>query len=226
MTPSPATAEAPVNEQAAAIELRRGVPLVVCDADEVLFDFMTGFEAHLAAAGLVFTWREFRLNGNVLRLADGTALAPEEVKATVTTFFEAAIEDLGPIAGAASGLAALAARAQIVVLSNMPPNCRAARLRAMARQGMDYPLVANQGSKGSVVRDLARRAGAPTYFIDDSPTHHADVARLAPEVTRVHFIGHPRLANLIGPAPDSHVRPDDWPGIVDYVAADLERRGY
>ncbi|MGH6719351.1 MAG: hypothetical protein ACREER_08535 [Alphaproteobacteria bacterium] len=221
-----AVEQAAAIEQAAAVDVRPGVPLVVCDADEVLFDFMTGFEAHLAAAGLVFTWQAFRLNGNLRRRADGRPLPPDEVKATVTTFFEAATEDLAVIAGAASGLAAVAGRAQIVVLSNMPPNCREARLRAMAREGMAYPLIANQGPKGPVVHALARRADAPTYFIDDSPTHHADVARLAPEVTRIHFIGHPRLARLIGLAPDGHVRPEDWPGIVAFIAADLERRGY
>lgn len=212
--------------QIAEIPVRPGVPIVLCDADEVLFDFMSGFEAYLEASGVYFTWREYRLNGNLLRRKDDSPLDATEIKAAVRRFFALHTEGLAAIPGAAEGIARVAGRAQVVVLSNLPLDCKDARRRALARLGLDCPLVANLGSKGPPVRALAARAAAHAYFIDDSPAHHADVANLADAVTRIHFVGHPRLAGLIGPAPASHARADTWPDIVALIERDLADRGY
>lgn len=204
-----------------AIALEAGRPLVICDADEVIFDFMGGFVAYLGANGLAFTWESYRLNGNIRRADDGSAIADGAVKELVTDFFTHHTEGLPLIAGAREGLAALAARAQVVILSNLPLASRPARERALARCAMPYPLVANLGSKGPAVRELAGRVRAPAAFIDDSPSHHADVAREAAVVRRYHFVGNPRLAPLIGPAPESHARADDWPALRRAIEADL-----
>ncbi|MEX2649297.1 MAG: hypothetical protein WD673_09815 [Alphaproteobacteria bacterium] len=213
-----------VAAQLAMVEVKSGVPVVVCDADEVVFDFMTGFEAFLGRAGLYFTWEAYRLDGNLRRRADDAPIAVEDVRRAVENFFARHTETLDPVPGAGAALARLARRAQVVILSNVPFDCREARRRALERHAMPYALVANVGAKGPAVRELARRAGAPAYFIDDSPTHHADVARLAGHVMRVHFVGHARLARLIGPAPASHVRADTWPDVVAAIEDDLELR--
>lgn len=210
----------------AGIEVRERTPLVICDADEVMFDFMSGYEAYLAGHGLFFTWEAFRLTGNVRRVSDGSPLLAAEVKSTVDAFFESHTEGLATIEGAVESLAAIATWAQVVVLTNLPLHCRPARERALARAGMPYAVVANLGSKGPAVRLLAERTAAPAYFIDDSPTHHADVARLAANVMRIHFVGHARLARLVGPAPDCHMRADAWPDIVAAIERDLALRGY
>jgi hypothetical protein len=207
-----------------ALALAPGRPLVVCDADEVIFDFMGGFVAHLGANGLRFTWESYRLNGNIRRADDGAAIPDAAVKALVADFFARHTEGLPLIPGAAEALAALAGRSQVVVLSNLPLADRPARLRALAKAAMPYPLDANWGSKGPAVRVLAERVAAPVAFVDDSPTHHADVARAAARVRRYHFVGHPRLAPLIGPAPDSHLRVDDWPALQAALERDLGLR--
>jgi hypothetical protein len=205
--------------QLAEIDLAPDRPLVVCDADEVIFDFMTGFEASLGAAGLYFTWSEFRLNGNIRSLADDRPV--EDVRALVEAFFAASTRDLPLIDGARDGLATLARSAQLVVLSNLPLRCRADRGAALAGHGIEAPVVANIGSKGPPVRSLAERVGAPVFFIDDSPAHHADVALLAERVRRLQFIGHPRLATLLGPAAASHYRATSWPDLVAHIQAAL-----
>jgi FMN phosphatase YigB (HAD superfamily) len=208
----------------AGIAIDPGRPIVVCDADEVVFDFMTGFEAYLEANGLYFTWETYRLNGNLRRRLDDAPIAVEDVRRTVETFFAGYTETLEPVAGAGAALARLARRAQVVILSNVPADCAEARQRALDRHRMPYALIANLGAKGPAVRELAARAAAPAFFIDDSPSHHADVARLAGHVVRVHFVGHARLARLIGPAPDSHIRAETWPEIVAAIERNLDVR--
>ena len=41
-------------------------PLIVCDADEVIFDFMSTFEIFLKSNNLYFNWKSYALNGNIL----------------------------------------------------------------------------------------------------------------------------------------------------------------
>ena len=218
--------DADVARQIDELAILPGRPLIISDADEVIADFMTGFEAYLAHRGLYFTWREYKLNGHILRRSDDTAIENAAVGALVGDFFTDCVDQLAPVEGAAAAIGALSRRAQVVVLSNVPLAERARRQDWLKRHGMDVPLVANIGVKGPAVRELAARAAAPTYFIDDSPRHHETVARDAAQVTRLHFVANRRLAALIGPAPASHHRADDWPAARALIEADLDARGY
>ena len=215
-----------VANQIAALEIGRERPIVICDADEVIVDFMAGFEAYMHGEGLYFTWESYRLTGNIRRRHDGGALVQEEIRNLLEHFFAECIADLPPVAGAAAALNSVARRAQIVVLSNIPLDRLAARRDWLDRHGVGYPLVANIGVKGPAVRELAARAAAPACFIDDSPTHHASVASDAAEVFRLHFVANPRLAKLVDQAPDSHHRAWDWPAAQSAIETALTQRGF
>jgi len=212
------TLPAPVAAQLAALDLEPGRPLVIADADEVLFYFMRGLEGFLGGRGLYFDWRSYALYGNVRRHDDDSPVAAEDLHPLLQAFFAEATETLAPVDGAAAVLADLSERAQIVVLSNLPLPARAARERALAQHGMAYPLVANSGPKGPAVASLLQRVAAPAVFIDDIPHNHASVAKLAPAVHRLHFVADRRLAALLGPAPDCHHRADTWEDIRTHIA--------
>lgn len=217
---------ADVARQIAALTIRRGQPLIISDADEVLVDFMASFERHLNSRRLYFTWESYRLNGNIRRAADHVTLDASEIFRLLKDFFAEHIERLDPVAGAAEALAVLSRRTQVVVLSNVPLDQRERRQRWLARHGLDFPLVANVGAKGPAVRELAARAAAPTYFIDDSPHHHQTVARAAGHVCRLQFVADRRLACLLDPAPDSHHRADEWPALRALIETELDTAGY
>jgi len=215
------------NLEAVVGTLGRDRPLLITDADEVLFAFMAAFERHLDAEGAYFNWASYRLNGNILARADDRAVEIPAVKALIAGFFDRHTRNIDPVAGAADALAALVAerRLQVVVLSNVPVHRQGDRSWALARHGMDYPLIANEGAKGAAVAALARGTDAPVFFIDDAPSHHEDVARHADHVRRIHFVGHPRLARLIGPAAASHLRADSWPEIRRFIEDHLDAHG-
>lgn len=209
---------AQVAEQLATLPLRNGQPLLIVDADEVLFYFMRGLETFLAGRDLYFDWASYALHGNIRQRKDDSPVDAETLHPLLQRFFAEATELMEPVDGAADALARLRSSAQIVILSNVPMASRAARARALARHGMDFPLIANTGPKGPAVAAMLKRAAASAVFIDDIPHNHSSVAECAPAVHRLHFIADPRLAALLGPAPDCHQRLETWPLMETHVS--------
>ncbi len=215
-----------VERQLQALAFEPDRPLIIADADEVLVAFMAGLERYLEANGLFFDWASYALTGNIKRREDEVALEHEDVQQLLLGFFDRHAHELDPVPGAAKALEALAERCQIVVLTNVPSAHREARQRSLSESGMDYPVIANIGSKGPPVRFMADRVQAPIVFLDDIPRNHSSVARDAEKVHRVHFVADPRLARLLGPAEDSHYRSDDWRDAGAYIDRFLAAAGF
>ncbi len=206
--------------EAAGVE--PGRPLLISDADEVLFRFVETFVGHIEAHGYSFDWSSFRLTGNVRRASDDKVLDQPHVFALLQEFFAGRAEDLPPVPGAADALARLAgAGAQIVVLTNIPSAQRDARRLALARNRMPYPVVVNTGDKGPAAAWLAARAGGPAVFVDDGPNNHVSVKQAAPEIACLHFVATKRLARLVAKPREADGRPEDWPALERAVAASL-----
>ena len=215
-----------VSPQVARLKLDPGRPLILCDADEVLFSFMSAFERFLHRKGLVYVWRSYALDGNIQRRGGGETVTQSQIRRLLVEFYDAHAEDLSPVPGAAVALQALSQRASILVVTNIWLKHKAARGRALERHGLPYPVISNSGEKGPVVRWLAERVSAPVYFIDDSPRHHESVAAHAGRAVRIHFVAERRLAGLIGPAEHSHFRTDTWESAHAVIGSHLSTEGY
>lgn len=215
--PDPTELPAPVAEQLATLTLTHGKPLVIVDADEVLFYFMRGLERFLESRDLYFDWASYALHGNIRQRRDDTPVAAEILHPLLQRFFAEATEELEPVDGAAQALAELSRTSQVVVLSNVPMPARNARIRALAHHGMAFPLVANTGPKGPAVVAMLKQTMGSAVFIDDIPHNHKSVAEMAPAVHRLHYIADTRLAALLGPAPDCHHRADTWPDMLTHI---------
>ena len=206
--------------EAAGVETGR--PLLISDADEVLFRFVETFVGHIEKRGYSFDWSSFHLTGNVRRTVDGAVLDQSRVFALLQQFFAERAEDIPPVPGAAAGLARLArAGAQVVVLTNIPAGQRDARRMALARSRMPYPVVVNTGDKGPAAAWLAARARSPAVFVDDGPNNHVSVKQAAPGIACLHFVATERLARLVEKPPEADGRPEDWPALERAVAASL-----
>lgn len=216
-----AAVENPLDAQLATLSLVSGRPLVIVDADEVLFHFMQGFERYLETQGCAIALNSFALAGNIRRVADDVVLGQADVGAMLANFFVDHTETLDPVPGAAEALADLSRSMQVVVLSNLPLAQAPARRRALLSAGMDYPVVANTGSKGGAVRRLTDLAAAPVAFVDDIPNHHGSVRRAVPDAFCVQFVADPRLAALVPRAPESDLFAADWPEIRDGISRRL-----
>lgn len=207
-----------VVKQLDTIKLVRTHPLLICDADEVLFDFMSAFTKHLEDTGYYYDWKTLSLTGNIRCREDQSALSSGEVRNLIDNFFLLHTADIPSVAGAAAALRRLnEAGVQIVVLSNLPIPQAKARQLALARAGMAYPLVANIGLKGPPVRHLASKIEGPTAFVDDIPHHHDSVAQHARDVHRLHFSVNPRLRALQGRASNAQYHPSSWKSLEDHL---------
>lgn len=211
-----------VRRQIEALSLAPERPLVVCDADEVLLQFVRALEAYLEDTGLYLDLKSFALTGNIKDARTHRALEGSEVKSLLGEFFEHRVETVEPVEGAAEALSALAERAQIIVLSNIPSQRLEARRRCLRRHGMDYPVIANAGPKGGALALLADIVSEAIFFLDDIPGNITSVAERAARVTRIHFVADPRLARLLEPAEDCHVRLDTWPAAHAFIEARLD----
>lgn len=212
--------------QLQALQLAPHRPLIVTDADEVLVQFISGLERYLERNGYWLNLKSFAITGNVRRRGENEPLGHEQVQELLAAFFAADTAMLEPVEGAAEALRALHPRAQILVLSNVPPGQAQTRRNWLARHGMDYPLIANSGSKGEPLRHLAGRIEAPLFFLDDLPPHLDAVAAKAPEAHLLHFIAHPRLAALVGAAENYHLRTSNWPEARLFIEQRLDALGF
>lgn len=189
-------------------------PLLIVDADEVLFHFMAAFLAFIEARGHAFVFRSYALTGNVLEHADGPPLGQENVTGLLQDFFHERTRHIPPDPEAAPALARLTADGvQALVLSNVPTNAADDRRIALAAAGIDLQLAPWSGPKGSAVAALAAKTRRGAAFVDDIAHHHVSVAETAPEVHRLHFVTHPELRRLLGKVEAAHAQADDWPGL-------------
>jgi hypothetical protein len=214
-----------VSETPAGIAVETGRPLIVCDADEVLLQFLRGLEASLPAQGLYLDLTQYNLTGAIKRADTREPLAQREVGAVIKAFHADAGLRLDAVEGAAEALRVLSGHAQIVVLTNVIPEQGAARRANLARLGMDYPVLPNTGLKGQAVRRLAEQCAAPTFFVDDIAHHHADVATAWPDAHQIHFVADERLFGMAPRSPHAKLFTRSWAEARDHVLTALGQSG-
>jgi hypothetical protein len=192
-------------------------PILLLDADEVLLRFVEHLGEFLTSEGYELRLTSFQLAGNIFDLDTGLTVEPLEVRSLIASFFDNCAHNVPAVEGAAAALEELSELYQIAVLSNVPAHCRERRAQNLADAGMNYPVIANKGDKGATARRLADLTDKTTVFVDDLPPQHTSVKEHAPHIHRVHFVADPRLAKLIGKAPDADIRIDEWPILTKHL---------
>jgi len=196
-------------------------PLLITDCDEVLLHMVSHFRdwvSEVHDTDFALTGGDF--SGALKRRSTGDALKREEVWPLLDGFFQTEMHRQTLVPGAGEALGAIGEIADIVVLTNLGHHFNEARATQLLGHGIAHRVVTNQGGKGDPVAKLvAEFAPSVTVFVDDLAHHHSSVARHAPAVFRLHMIAEPMVAGLTPPAPDAHVRIDDWAEAVPWIAA-------
>ena len=201
-----------------AMEIAPDRPLLIVDADEVLFQFMNAFHAFIQSRGHAFVFRSYALNGNVLAHEGGPPLTKEEVGALVGGFFAERTAAMPPDPEAAPALRRLEAEGvQALVLSNVPESAANARREALAASLINLSLAPWSGPKGEAVKALAAKTSGATAFVDDIAHHHESVRDLAPDVHRLHYVTHPTLRELLGKVEAAHDQAESWPQLEEII---------
>ncbi|MCY4035811.1 MAG: hypothetical protein OXF24_01655 [Hyphomicrobiales bacterium] len=210
--------------QICAVGLEHDKPVVICDVDEVLFQFLIPLERYLADVGHRLEMRSnASLFGNVYATGSETPIENEEVGALLEKFYERDVESQPPIPGAAAALAGLSKRARVVIITNLPAAYGSRRQRALRVHGMDYPLIVNSGPKGKALAKLLHGHKAPSFFIEDMHMHLVSAAQIK-GLHCVQFAADTRLARLVKRAENAY-HAKGWGPAARYIEARLDQAG-
>lgn len=198
-----------VLSQLEALEIDARLPLLAVDVDEVLVGLAGHLGTFAAENGYTLRLTGYQLDG-ALRRGDGSQASPEEFRKLFNDFFETQTRHQRVYPDAAQVLNALAGRAQVIILTNVPPCAEAARIANLRGHGIEFPLVVNHGGKGRALAWMAQRTTGPLIFIDDSPTQISSAAKHAPDTVRLHFVGDDHLRTLLEAHPEATHAPTTW----------------
>jgi FMN phosphatase YigB (HAD superfamily) len=200
-------------------------PLLITDCDEVLVHMVSPFRDWLSEAhDVAFTIENGDFLNALSRRACGTKLTVEEIWELLDGFFLTEMHRQPAAPGAAQALRRIAEQADVVILTNLQDHYAVARAAQLEALDMPYRVATNQGPKGPALKRLVEEYGATrTVFVDDLAQHHASVAEVLPQVSRLHMIAEPVMQSIVPPAPAAHARIDDWetatPWILERLAA-------
>lgn len=192
---------------------RSDAPLVVCDVDDVVLEFVTPFMRFLDSRGHELRLDSFRLNGNVYIKETDEPAEKETISGFLNEFFGEHDTWQMPVSGAVESLAALREEygADIVFLTAMPPRHHARRRALLDLHGFAHPMIATEEAKGDALKALLRHTPERAVaFIDDLPNNHASVRAAAPHVLTVHLMATEGLRQHLPPLPDGVSQAKDW----------------
>ena len=174
-------------------------PLLVCDIDEVVLEFITPFRDFLRSRGVDLLPRSFRLHGNIVLTADGSPIAHADVSDLIEDFF--GCQDLWqkPAEMAVETLHALSEQLDIIFLTAMPPRHEALRRAMLDRFDLRFPLIATEDAKGPVVDRLHDRRALPVIFLDDMVRNHLSVRDHVPDCLLVSLMANADFRALAPP---------------------------
>lgn len=156
-------------------------PLIVCDIDEVVLEFLSPLTHFLRSHNYDLLPRSFRLHGNIVSLLDGSEMGREQVDAFEEMFFENQHLWQKPAERAVETLHALSADADIVFLTAMPPRHHGIRRTLLDQFDLSFDMIASEQPKGPIVAALHDRRHQPVAFIDDIQRNLLSVADHVPE---------------------------------------------
>lgn len=219
----------PQEEERIEALARSDRPLVVCDIDEVILEFVSPFMAFLDSHGHELRTNSFRLTGNIYFKETGQAADHETVSGFLERFFGEHDEWQDPVDGALDTLSGIEAehQADIIFLTAMPPRHHGRRRALLDRHGFSHPMIATEDAKGGAVAALTRHhPQRPVTFIDDLPPNHVSVLEAVPGALGLHLMAYRAFAPHLPPMPEGVTSVEDWPAAAAAIAEFLAERGH
>jgi hypothetical protein len=198
-------------------------PLIVCDIDEVVLEFLTPFRNFLRASGRDLLARSFRLHGNVVELDSGMPVDDAMTSELLETFFRLQDQWQTPADLAIDTLDGLSAEADIIFLTAMPPRHTGVRQALLDRHGLRYPLLASEEPKGPIIKRLHDARDVPLVFIDDILRNLQSVQTHAPECLLINLMANAEFRALAPDPGDGIAKADSWTDVATIIRAHLLR---
>lgn len=206
------------------LEIDPTKPLIISDADEVIFELFMHLFEYFDLNGYKFTGQQlvgFELAEHFYSHKTNQLIEEDIFITIITKFFADHGDDMPMVKDALQCLTHLSAHCQIIILTNAPHSYRTRRIEIYKDQGIDFPIITNVGNKLPAVFEIVKNHQAPVFFIDDSPEHHISILEEIPHITCIHFIGDVRYAKLVSDVENVALKSTNWNEVKHYIIAQL-----
>jgi hypothetical protein len=192
-------------------------PLIVCDIDEVVLEFLTPFRNFLRASGRDLLPRSFRLHGNVVALDTGLPVDYGMTSELLETFFRLQDRWQTPADLVVETLAGLSTDADIIFLTAMPPRHSGVRRSLLDRHGLHYPLLSSEEPKGPIIKRLHDARDVPLVFIDDILRNLQSVQTHTPDCLLINLMANAEFRALAPDPGDGITKADCWTDVATII---------
>ena len=192
------------------LNINNTLPLLICDADEVLFEFMKSFEIYLSENNMHFTYKSFKLSGNIINLDGNKIIDSNQIPKIISDFFKCYTSKMPLIKGAKDTLKILKKYVNIVILSNIPEESANDRIKLLKKNEMDYDFICNKGPKGEICKELEKLTDKKIFFIDDLPNQIESVKKYTKNIITIHFLQNKKLLKIIPKVKNSDFNTNNW----------------
>lgn len=196
-------------------------PLIVCDIDEVVLEFLTPFANFLRGSGRELLPRSFRLHGNIIESAGNTEIADTLTTELLEEFYARQDAWQTPAGHVAETLEDLSAYADVVFLTKMAPRHQSVRRTLLDRHGLHYPLLACEDEKGPIIKRLHDGRAHRLVFIDDILRNLLSVRAHAPECLLINMMANEDFRALAPDPGDGILKAGNWPEAAAIIKSHL-----
>ena len=200
-----------------SININPNLPLLISDADEVIFEFMESFEEYLLSNNMYFSYKSFKLNGNIYKQKTNNPVDSSTIPIIISDFFQEYAIKMPLIKGAKIALDELSKVMNIVILSNIPQKYAADRIQCFKNNNMHYAFISNEGPKNIKCLELQKLTNKKVFFIDDLPSQISSVSINCANITTIHFLQNEKLLKLIPNVNDCDFKTDNWESVLKFI---------
>lgn len=207
------------------LQLDPSKPLIISDADEVIFELFMHLFEYFDENGYRFTGKNlvgFELLDHFYSHQTDDLIEEHEFIKIITQFFTDHGDDMPMVENAFENLMQLSETCQIIILTNAPHSYRERRVEIYRGHGIHFPIITNIGNKLAAVNEIVKNHQAPVFFIDDSPEHHISILKEIPHITCIHFIGDVRYAKMVSDVDNVALKSTNWNEVKHYIETQLQ----
>ena len=106
---------------------------------------------------------------------------------------------------------------QILVLTNIPFKYLDDRKYCFQKNGLNLQIIAGNGPKGLVIKELIRDFKEKVFFIDDLAPHISSVKEEVSRSKTIHYISDERLSKLAVSPQEADFRAYSWKDIYNFL---------
>jgi len=200
-----------------SLNINPNLPLLISDADEVIFEFMESFEEYLLSNSMYFSYKSFKLNGNIYNQETNKPIDSANIPIIISNFFQEYAIKMPLIKEAKNILEKLSKVMNVIILSNIPKNYAADRIQCLKDNNMNYAFISNEGPKNIKCLELQKLTNKKVFFIDDLPNQISSVSNYCKNIITIHFLQNKKLLKIIPEVKDSDYNVNNWGSILKII---------